>query len=85
MEGNNMDVYKAYIRNTNSLKDLAFSSLFSEGNELNLGPILSFLLILTAVEKLLIICIYIFIYKLCVYIVSNIAILAISTALAKIY
>jgi hypothetical protein len=84
-EGDNIGVYKAYIKDTNSLKNPTLSPLFGESNRLNLGPVLGFLLILTAVEELLIIYIYIFIYKLCVYAVSNIIILAISTALAKIY
>jgi hypothetical protein len=59
-EGDNIGVYKAYIRDTNSLKNLALPSLFSKGNKLNLGPIPNFLPILTAVEKLLITCIYIY-------------------------
>jgi hypothetical protein len=60
MEGNNIGVYKAYIRDANSLKDPALPSLFSKGNELNLKPIPSFLPILTAVEELLIIRVYIY-------------------------
>ena len=59
-EGDNIGVYKACIRDINSLKDPALPSLFSEGNELNLGPIPSFLPILTAVEELLITRIYIY-------------------------
>jgi hypothetical protein len=58
-EGNNIGVCKAYIRDTNSLKDPALPSLFSEGNELNLGPVPNFLPILTAVEELLIARVYI--------------------------
>ena len=59
-EGDSIDIYKAYIKDTNGLKDLAFPSLFSKSNELNLGPISSFLPILTVVEELLIACIYIY-------------------------
>ena len=59
-EGDNIGVYKAYIRDANSLKDLALSPLFSKGNKLNLGPIPSLLPILTAVKELLIVCIYIY-------------------------
>ena len=38
-EGDNIGVYKACIRDANSLKDLALPSLFGEGNELNPGPV----------------------------------------------
>ena len=60
IKGDNINIYKAYIRDANSLKDLALPSLFSKGNKLNLGPIPSFLPILTAVEELLITCVYIY-------------------------
>ena len=53
-EGNSIGIYKAYTKDADSLKDLALPSLFSESNELNLGPVPSFLPILTAVEELLI-------------------------------
>ena len=59
-EGNDIGVYKACIRDANSLKDLALPSLFSEGNKLNLGPVPGFLSILTAVEELLIVCVYVY-------------------------
>ena len=59
MEGDNIGVYKACIRDANSLKDLALPSPFGEGNKLNLGPVPSFLLIFTAVEELLIVRVYI--------------------------
>ena len=54
IEGNSIGVYKACTKDANSLKDLALPSLFSKSNELNLGPVPSFLPILTAVEELLI-------------------------------
>ena len=60
MEGNNIDIYKAYIKDTNSLKNLTLSLLFSESNGFNLGPVPNFLPILTAVEELLIARIYIY-------------------------
>ena len=60
MEGNNIGVYKAYIRDANSLKNIALPSLFSKGNELNPGPVPSLLPILTAVEELLIARVYIY-------------------------
>ena len=56
-----MGIYKAYIRDANSLKNLALPSLFSEGNELNLGHVPSFLLILTTIKELLITYVYIYI------------------------
>jgi len=58
-EGNDIGVCKACIRDVNSLKDPALPSLFSEGNELDPGPVSSFLPILTAVEELLIAHIYV--------------------------
>jgi hypothetical protein len=60
IEGNNIGVYKACIKNTNSLKNPALPSLFSKSNEFNLGPVPSFLPILTTVEELLIAYIYIY-------------------------
>ena len=60
IEGNNIGIYKAYIKDTNSLKDLTFPPLFSKSNGLNPGPIPGFLFILTAVEELLITRVYIY-------------------------
>jgi hypothetical protein len=59
-KGNNIGECKAYIKDTNSLKDLVLSPLFNKDNELNLEPVPSFLPILTAVEEHLIICVYIY-------------------------
>jgi len=59
-EGNNIGVYKACVKDANTLKDPTLSSLFGESNGLNLGPIPSFLPILTAVEELLIARIYVY-------------------------
>ncbi len=59
-EGNYIGVYKACIRDANSLKDLVLPSLFGKGNKLDLGPVPSFLPILTAVEELLIVCVYVY-------------------------
>ena len=53
-EGNNIGVYKAYIKDANSLKDATLPSLFSNSNGLNLGPVPGFLPILTTMEELLI-------------------------------
>ena len=60
IEGNNIGVYKAYIKDANSLKDLTLPPLFSKNNRFNLGPIPGFLPILTAVEELLIARVYIY-------------------------
>ena len=59
IEGNNIGVYKAYIKDANSLKNLTLPFLFSESNRLNPGPIPGFLPILTAVEELLIARVYV--------------------------
>jgi hypothetical protein len=59
-EGNNIGIYKAYIKDANSLKDLTLPSLFGKSNRLNLGPVPSFLPILTAVEELLIARVYVY-------------------------
>ena len=61
MEGNNIGVYKAYIKDINSLKDLTFSLLFGESNGPNLRPNFSFLSILIIIEEFLIVYIYLFI------------------------
>ena len=60
IEGNNIGVYKACIKDANSLKYLTLSPLFGKSNRLNLGPIPGFLPILTAVEELLIARVYIY-------------------------
>ena len=43
MEGDNISVCKACIKNADSLKDLTLPPLFGESNGLNPGPIPSFL------------------------------------------
>ena len=59
-EGDNIGVYKACIKDANSLKDPTLPSLFGKSNGLNLGPIPGFLPILTVVEELLIARIYVY-------------------------
>jgi len=59
-EGNNIGIYKACVKDANSLKDLALPPLFSKSNGLDLGPIPGFLPILTIVEELLIARVYIY-------------------------
>jgi len=60
MEGNNIGIYKACIKDANSLKNLTLLPLFGESNGLNLGPVPGFLPILTAVEELLITRVYVY-------------------------
>jgi len=60
IEGNNIGIYKACVKDANSLKDLALPSLFGKSNGLNLGPVPGFLPILTVVEELLITRVYIY-------------------------
>ena len=66
-EGNNIGVYKAYIKDANSLKNLTIPPLFGKSNGLNLGSVFSFLPILTAVEELLIACVYIYLQVVRIY------------------
>ena len=65
MEGDDINVCKACIRDANSLKDPALF-FFSEGNKLNPGPVIGFLPILTVVEELLIVCVYVYLQIVCV-------------------
>ena len=67
MEGDNIGVYKACIKDADSLKDPTFFPLFGESNRLDLGLVPSFLPILTAVEELLIVCIYIYLQVVHIY------------------
>jgi len=60
IEGDNIGVYKACIKDANSLKDLTLPPLFGESNGLDLGPVPGFLPILTIVEELLIARIYVY-------------------------
>src|SRR6266705_1468747 len=59
-KGNNIGVCKACIKDADSLKDLTLPPLFGESNRLNLGPVLSFLFILTLIKELLITRVYIY-------------------------
>jgi len=60
IEGDNIGVYKACVKDANSLKDPTLPPLFGKSNRLNLGPIPGFLPILTIVEELLIACVYVY-------------------------
>jgi len=59
-EGDNIGIYKACIRDADSLNNLTLFPLFGESNELNPGPVPGFLSILTAVEELLIARVYVY-------------------------
>jgi hypothetical protein len=54
-----ISVYKAYIRDTKSLKDLNKPFLFSNANNINLGTIPEYLPTLTKVKEIIITYIYI--------------------------
>ena len=56
---NNISVYKAYIKDTKSLKNLSKPYLFSNINNMDLGIIPKHLPILTEVEEIIITYIYI--------------------------
>jgi hypothetical protein len=60
MESDNIGVYKACIKDADSLKNLTLPPLFGKSNNLNLGPVPSYLPILTAVEELLITRVYVY-------------------------
>ena len=60
IEGDNIGVCKACVKDADTLKDLTFPPLFGKSNGLNPGPIPGFLPIFTAVEELLIACIYVY-------------------------
>ena len=60
IEGNNIGIYKACIKDADSLKDLTLPPLFGKSNRLNPGPVPGFLPILTAVEELLIARVYVY-------------------------
>ena len=59
IEGNDIGICKACIKDANSLKDLTLPPLFGDSNGLDLGPVPGFLPILTAVEELLIARVYV--------------------------
>ena len=53
-EGNNISIYKAYIRDAKSLKYLSEPFLFSDANNIDLGTVPKYLPILTKVKERLI-------------------------------
>ena len=66
-KGNNIGIYKACVKDANSLKDLTLPPLFSKSNGLDLGPVHGFLPILTAVEELLIARVYVYLQVVHIY------------------
>ena len=66
IKNDSIGIYKAYIKDIDSLKDLVLPSLFGKSNKFNLGPVPSFLPIFTVVEELLIAYIYIYLQVVCV-------------------
>ena len=65
-DGDNIGIYKDCIKDANSFKNPTLPPLFGKSNGLDLGPIPSFLPILTTVEELLIVYIYIYLQVVCV-------------------
>ena len=59
-------MYKAYIKDAKSLSNLMLPLLFSDANELDLGLVPEDLPILTRVEEIMIICIYVYLQVVCV-------------------
>ena len=60
IKGNSIGVYKACIKDTNSLKDLVLPFIFNKNNKLNIEPIPGFLFILIIVKEFLIMYVYIY-------------------------
>ena len=67
IQNDNISVYKAYIRDTKSLKYLSESFLFSNINNINLGTMPKHLPTLTKVEEMIIVYIYIHLQMAQVY------------------
>jgi hypothetical protein len=66
-QGDNIGVCKAYIKDTKSLNNLILPLLFSDANKLNPGLIPKDLPILTRVEEMMIVYIYIHLQAVCVH------------------
>jgi hypothetical protein len=67
IQGDNIGIYKAYIKDIKSLNNLTLPFLFSDANKLNPKLILKDLPILTGVEEIIIIYIYIYLQVICVH------------------
>ena len=53
-EGDNISIYKAYVRDAKSLKYPSEPFLFSDANNIDLGTVPKYLLILTKVKEIII-------------------------------
>jgi hypothetical protein len=67
IQGNDISVYKACIKDAKSLNNLTLPFLFSNTNKLNLGLIFDNMPILTRVEEIIIIYMYIHLQVVYVY------------------
>ena len=60
MQGNNISVCKAFIRDAKSLKYLSKPFLFSNANNMDLSTVPKHLLTLTKIKEIIITCVYIY-------------------------
>ena len=60
MQGDDIGLYKAYVRDAKSLKYLSEPFLFSDANNIDLGTVPKHLPTLTEVEEMIIAYIYIY-------------------------
>jgi hypothetical protein len=67
MHLDNISVYKAYIKDTKSLKDLNKLFLFSDMNNIDLDTVSEYLPTLTEVKEMIIVYIYIYLQVAQVY------------------
>jgi hypothetical protein len=67
IQGDDISIYKAYIKDAKSFNNSPLPFLFSNANKLNLRLIPKNLPILTRVEEMMIIYIYIYLQVICVY------------------
>ena len=66
-QGDDISVYKAYIKDAKSLKQLSKPFLFSNANNIDLGTMSKHLPTLTEVKEIIIIYIYIYLQVVRVY------------------
>ena len=66
IQGDNIGVYKACIKDAKSLSNPTLPLLFSDANELNPGLVPEDLPILTGVEEIMIVRVYVYLQVVCV-------------------
>ena len=66
-QGDNISIYKAYIKDAKSLKYLSKLFLFSNTNSINLDTVSKYLSTLTKVKEIIIACVYIYLQVAQVY------------------